>query len=146
MTRLKIVPVLLIAALALGCASETPPTEEGTAGGTGGYEIDESQLDSIALVDLAMSSGDIDYSTGMLYKVYAVYDPMSLPPEYASDALGKSGTQVIMEVQRNWNRLVPEHREEISQYIEPIGEGDTSGTQMDDVTPDRLDDARDSLE
>ncbi len=146
MTRLKIVPVLLVAALALGCASETPPPEEGTAGSTAGYEIDESRLDSIALINLAMSAGAIDYSTGTLYKVCAVYGPMSLPPEYESDAFGKSGTSLIMEVQRNWNRLTPEHREEISQYIEPIGQGDTSDTQLDDVTPDRLDDARDSFE
>jgi hypothetical protein len=145
MKRLKIVPVLLVAALLLGCASEAPPPDEGTASGAG-YEIDESQLDSFALINLAMSSGDLDYSTGTLYKVYAVFDPLSLPPEYESDVPGKSGTPLIMEVQRNWNRLTPEHREEISQYIEPIGEGDTSDTQLDDVTPDRLEDARDSLE
>ncbi len=133
-------------ALSLGCAAETPPPGEETVEGATPAPIDESRLDSIALIDAAMAAGDVDYSTAMLYKVYVMFDPMSVPPEYESNVLAKCGTPLIMEVQRNWNRLTPEDRAEISQYIEPLEEPGSADTQLDDVTPDRVSNDRDSLD
>ena len=133
-------------ALFLGCAAETPPPGEETAEDATPAPIDESRLDPIALIDAAMAAGDIDYSSAMLYKVYVMFDPMSVPPEYESDVPAKCGTPLIMEVQRNWNRLTPEDRAEISQYIEPLEHPGSADTQLDDVTPDRVNDDRDSLD
>ena len=133
-------------ALFLGCAAETPPPGGETVGDAAPAPIDESRLDSIALIDAAMAAGDVDYSTAMLYKVYVMFDPMSVPPEYESDVRAKCGTPLIMEVQRNWNRLTPEDRAEISQYIEPLELPGSADTQLDDVTPDRVNNDRDSLD
>jgi len=132
--------VLVTAALALGSAgcSTTGPPPAGQDVGALGPAADDS-LDSIALIEHAVAAGRIDYSTGVLYKVYAMFDPASLPPEFASDVPAKCGTPLILEVQRNWQRLHPEHRAEIEVYIQPIADPQDAGTDLDDVTRDRLD-------
>ena len=109
------------------------------------FSIDERRMSSLDLVDAAVRSGALEYSTGLLYKVYAMFEPHSLPPEYESDVPSKCGTPLILEVQRNWNLLSPDDRAEISQYIEPIGMPGETNTQLDDVTPDRLDHEREKL-
>ena len=130
--------MILIAAvlLAAGCAPMSDGRELAT----------DAELDSFSLIDHAVAQGRIDYSTGMLYKVYAQYDPMSLPDEYRSDAIGMVGTPLVAEIERNWHRILPEHRIEISQYIEHLLDIDDSGTQLDDVTPDRLDQERNRID
>ena len=75
-----------------------------------------------------------------------MFDPLSLPAEYMSDVPGKCGTPLISEIQRNWARLNPADQAEISQYIEPIGEIGSDETQLDDVTPDRLDRERTAID
>lgn len=145
--KLRTAGVLMVAGLVLvGCAARTSELEtEGVGAGVVAASGRE-QLDSLSLINMAVTAGDIDYSTGLLYKVYVMYDPMSLPAEFTSDTPAKCGTPLILEVQRNWDRLTPEHRAEIAQYIEPLHEASESDTQLDDVTPDRLDHERDSLE
>ena len=136
----------LAAALALfGCAPKEPDAGAADAAAPDRFARGEEALSSFALIELAMSEGRIDYSEGMLYKTYALFDRMSLPPEYESDVPAKSGTAVILEIQRNWHRLLPEHRAEISQYIEPIGRQDDD-TSLDDVTPERLEDERQRID
>lgn len=103
-------------------------------------------MSSLALINDAMTEGRLDYSTGLLYKVYAMFEPESLPPEFQSDVPSKCGTPIILEVQRNWNMLTPSDRAEISRYVQPIGEPGDTGTQLDDVTKDSLDDERRSLD
>jgi hypothetical protein len=103
-------------------------------------------MDSIAIIDRAMNTGMLDYSTGMLYKVYALYEPTSLPAEYRSAVPATAGASVVSEVQRNWSRIIPEHQAEIENYIEPPTELDTTDTELDDVTPDRLDHERNRLD
>ncbi len=105
-----------------------------------------TELDTYSLISLAVTEGEIGYSTGLLYKVYAMYDPLSLPSEYRSEVPGKCGTPLIDEVQRNWGRLTPADKAEISQYIKPIGERDFGGTQLDDVTPDQLERERTAID
>jgi hypothetical protein len=130
-----------------GCAGTSPePEADADADGATSYPTDEVPQSSIALIDAAQTSGQLDYSTALLYKVYVMFDPDSLPPEYRSDVPSKCGTPVILEVQRNWHLLAPEDRLEISQYIQPIGEPGDTGTGLDDVTPDRLDRERDDLD
>jgi len=139
--------VLIAASVLAGCAAHEAPPGEGAvdvaarADAVGG----EPSLSSLSLIELAVTEGRLDYSTGMLYKTYSLFEPMSLPPEYESSVPSKGGTAVILEVQRNWNRLSPDHRAEIELYIEPIGDQD-EGTALDDVTPDRLDHERDQLD
>jgi hypothetical protein len=130
----------------LGCAAKSPGAGGQVLGGSGAPVTEAEKLDSLSLINLAVAAGRIDYSTGILYKVYVMYDPMSVPAEYRSDVPAKCGTPLILEVQRNWDRLTPEHRAEIAQYIEPLHEESDSDTQLDDVTPDRLNHERDSLE
>jgi len=111
---------ILVAAAALtltGCSCSVPPVGE-----TGlSYSTDERPMSSLEMVDAAMRSGALEYSTGLLYKVYVMFEPESLPPEFASDVPSKCGTPLISEVQRKWNLLSPDDRAEISRYIEPIG-------------------------
>ncbi len=146
MRVLAVLAALLCVALLSGCATEMPVPEEETAVLDSGVLAGDERLSSLSLIETAMSTGRLDYSTGILYKVYAMFEPMSLPPEYESDVQGKCGTPLIIEVQRNWSRLTPEHRAEISQYIEPLIEMDDGENQLDDVTPDRLDHERERLD
>ena len=135
----------LVAAAALtftGCSCSVPPVDE-----TGlSYSTDERPMSSLEMVDAAMRSGALEYSTGLLYKVYVMFEPESLPPEFASDVPSKCGTPLISEVQRKWNLLSPDDRAEISRYIEPIGMPGDMDNQLDDVTPDRLDNEREKLD
>ena len=145
---------VLLAALvaaASGCSGDRPPPDEATAEGsmdeaTSLAQVNEMPLDSVALIERDVGSGLLDYSTGILYKVYAMFDPMSLPAEYESDVPIKCGTPLIMEVQRNWHRILPEHRSEIETYITPLTEPGDADTELDDVTPDRLEHERNRLD
>ncbi len=132
--------------LASGCSCHVPEVEPVSDETQVIYSTDEQPMSSLDLVEAAVRSGALEYSTGLLYKVYAMFDPSSLPPEYESAVPSKCGTALIMEVQRNWNLISPGDRAEISQYIEPIGMPGETGTQLDDVTPDRLDYEREKLD
>jgi hypothetical protein len=139
--RRAAVAATLAALLLAGCAMEHPPAGGGATELTG-----DRGLDSFALIDQAMASGKLDYSTGMLYKVYAMFDPADLPAEYQSDVPAKCGVSLIEEVQRNWNRLTPEARAEIGAYIQPVSSPSGTDTELDDVTPDRLEHERNRLD
>jgi hypothetical protein len=136
--------LLFALAFAAGCAPP-PPTGEVVAP-TVASPTAERPADSITLIDRAVSAGRLDYSTGVLYKVYVMFEPESVPPEYGSDVPSKCGTPLVQEVQRNWNMLTAEHRSEISQYIQPVTEVDRTDTQLDDVSPDRLEGEREKLD
>ncbi|MFH1690438.1 MAG: hypothetical protein ABIE42_09405 [Candidatus Eisenbacteria bacterium] len=107
---------------------------------------DEQPMSSLDLIDAAVRSGALEYSTGLLYKVYTMFEPESIPPEFASDVPAKCGTPLISEVQRNWNLLSQDVQAEVGRYIEPIGMPGETDTQLDDVTPDRLDNEREKLD
>ena len=125
--------------LVSGCAAGRPQEESG-------YAVDDTSLDSFALIDKAMNTGRLDYSTGTLYKVYAAYEPLSLPEDYRSDVPLTGVSALVSEVERNWNRLTEEHRGEIAAYIQPVSEPDEHDTGLDDVTPDRLEHERNRLD
>jgi len=147
--RYAILATLVAATILTGCAAREQATDADAVDvempEAGGSDSDEPSLSSLSLIDIAMNEGRIDYSTGMLYKTFSLFDPMSLPPEYESSVPSKGGTAVILEVQRNWNRLAPDDRAEIGLYIEPIGQQDDE-TSLDDVTPDRLEHERTRLD
>ena len=123
----------------MGCASVEPLSK-------GAYEGDGGELDSFGLIEQAVSAGRLDYSTGALYRVYAAFEPMSLPEEYESDVPLRGVSALVSEVERNWNLLTDEHRAEIAAYIQPVGEPDEHDTGLDDVTPDRLEHERNRLD
>jgi hypothetical protein len=143
-------PTAVLAALSAamllgGCAAQAPWTDDAAVPGAIAYTAGERPLDSIALIDEAVAAGDIDYTTGLLYKVYAMFDPLSLPPEFASDVPAKCGTPLVLEVQRNWHRFTPQERAEIEIYIRPITDpGEAAGTDLDDVTRDLIDQEREN--
>lgn len=127
------------AALAAGCAVGRPESESAGDGS-------DAVLDSFGLIEAAMAAGRIDYSTGILYKVYAVYEPTSLPEEYRSEEPLRRAASLVSEVERNWNRLSEDDRSEIAAYIDPPADPDEQGTGLDDVTPDRLEHERNRLD
>lgn len=129
--------VLLLAALTLaGCAGQSTP--HAGSGDLRSSPVGEGgELGSCALIELAVSQGRLDYGTGLLYKVLSVHDPASLPEEFQSDAPSKCGTPIAVEVERNWHRLSPGQRAEIELYIEPLRDQDETGTDLDDIGPDR---------
>jgi hypothetical protein len=137
------VVVAAAAAAVAGCSCSVPAPPPG---GDVSYPTDGRPMSSIELIDAAVTAGELEYSTGLLYKVYVMFEPESLPPEFVSDVPSKCGTPVISEVQRNWNMLSPDDAAEISRYIEPLGRPGETETQLDDVTPDRLDHERDTLD
>lgn len=130
--------------LASGCAG--PPPGDGPATERPLLPTAERPLDSVALIDNAVRAGRLDYTTGLLYKIYVMHEPQSLPQEYQSDVPAKCGTALIQEVQRSWNLLTPEQRAEISQYVQPVGELHNADTQLDDVSPERLESEREKID
>ena len=145
--RVLLAATLAVATLfAFGCSCRVPEVEPVSDETQVTYSTDEQPMSSLDLIEAAVRSGALEYSAGLLYKVYVMFEPDSLPPEYESDVPAKCGTPLIMEVQRNWNLLSLDDRAEISQYIEPIGMPGETNTQLDDVTPDRLDHEREKLD
>ena len=143
---LSVAAFFAAALFAAGCSCSLPAVEPISGESQVAYSTDERPMSSLELIEVAVRSGALEYSTGLLYKVYAMFEPDSLPPEFVSDVPSKCGTPLILEVQRNWNMLSPDDRAEISRYIEPIGMPGEIGTQLDDVTPDRLDHEREKLD
>jgi hypothetical protein len=138
MKKSLVLAALISAALA-GCAQQGPFVD----GSATPYATGERPLDSIALIEQAFTTGRIDYTTSLLYKVYAAYEPMSLPSEFESDVPAKCGTPLVLEVQRNWHRFTPEEQAAIGVYIQPIADpNDPVDTDLDDVTRDHLDQER----
>jgi len=78
------------------------------------------QLSSVELINRDYEQEAIDYDTRALYLTYSIYEPEALPPEYQSNVPIKSATPIILEIQRNWDRLSPATQERISQYIQPL--------------------------
>ncbi|MEA3408906.1 MAG: hypothetical protein U9Q95_01005 [Candidatus Eisenbacteria bacterium] len=146
LTRLPLTALAVVVLFAAGCTCRVPEAEPVSDETRATYSTDERPMSSLELIEVAVRSGILEYSTGLLYKVYTMFDPSSLPPEYESAVPSKCGTPLISEVQRNWNMLSPDDRAEISQYIEPIGMPGETGTQLDDVTPDRLNHEREKLD
>ncbi len=75
---------------------------------------------SAELIKAAYARGEINYDEQMLYLVYSVFEPESLPLEYQSDVPYKDATPIILEVKRNWEQLSPATRDKISVYIQPL--------------------------
>jgi hypothetical protein len=139
MKRRSVLAALAAAAILAGCAPSEPLHDDAAVS----YPTDDRPLDSIALIDQAFAAGNIDYTTSLLYKVYAMFDSASLPAEFASDVPAKCGTPLIQEVQRSWHRFTPEEQAEIGVYIQPIANPDEPiDTDLDDVTKDHLDSER----
>jgi hypothetical protein len=146
MTWRVLVLLLAAAAVLFGCAARKPAEEITPAASDVTSTVGERPLDSLALIDQAVRAGRIDYSTGLLYKVYVMFEPESLPLDYKSQIPAKCGTPLIEEVQRNWDRLTPEQRAEIQVYIQPVKDPRVPDTQLDDVTRDRLDHEQEKLD
>lgn len=70
----------------------------------------------------AYEQGIIDFDTQALYLTYSIYEPEALPSEYQSNVPAKDATSIILEIQRNWDRLSAETQQEISRYIQPLEE------------------------
>ncbi len=80
----------------------------------------ETKETSLQLINRAYEQNTIDFDTRALYLTYSIYDAEALPPEYQSNVPMKDATPIILEIQRNWDKLSPTTREEISQYIQPL--------------------------
>ncbi len=81
---------------------------------------EETTQNSVELIDRAYEKGVIDYNMRALYLTYSIYKPEALPQEYQSNMPMKDATPIILEIQRNWDRLSLETQEKISQYIQPL--------------------------
>ena len=91
-----------------------------SCGGDGETKQNSVQLTSVELINRDYEQKAIDYDTRALYLTYSIYKPEALPPEYQSNAPIKSATPIILEIQRNWDRLSPATQDKISQYIQPL--------------------------
>jgi len=86
----------------------------------------ETRQTSIQLINRAYEQNSIDFDTQALYLTYSIHNPEALPPEYQSNVPMKDATPIILEIQRNWDKLSPATQEEISQYIQPLEKGDST--------------------
>lgn len=72
----------------------------------------ETRQTSIQLINRAYEQNTIDFDTRALYLTYSIYRPEALPPEYQSNVPMKDATPIILEIQRNWDKLSPTTQEE----------------------------------
>jgi len=75
----------------------------------------ERQFNSIDLIDRAYRNGEITHSEALNYKVTAVLRNESLPLQYRSKGIIKSGTMVLMEARLNKHLLTPENEKILSR-------------------------------
>ena len=92
-----------------GNGSMSPPTARGDA-------KDGTSPPSIMLIEQAYQAGRIDLDTAAMYKVFSVFDPQKLPPEYQSPTPAKCATTVLLEVARNWQILKAATKSSLSSY------------------------------
>jgi hypothetical protein len=86
----------------------------------------ETGQTSAQLINGAYEQNIINFDTRALYLTYSIYNAGALPPEYQSKVPMKDATSIILEIQRNWDKLSPTTREEISQYIQPLEKIDST--------------------
>ncbi|MBC7251926.1 MAG: hypothetical protein H5T62_16810, partial [Anaerolineae bacterium] len=60
---------------------------------------------SLELIEEAYLRGELDYETALVYKVYSVFAPDRLPPEFQSDTPFRGATLVLVEVMNAWDSL-----------------------------------------
>jgi len=75
----------------------------------------ETRQTSIQLINRAYEQEAIDYDTRALYLTYSIYKPEALPPEYQSNVPMKDATPIILEIQRNWDKVSPATQEETNE-------------------------------
>jgi len=63
------------------------------------------QLSSLELIEQAYLRGELDYETALVYKVYSVFAPDRLPPQFRSDTPSRGATLVLAEVMSVWDSL-----------------------------------------
>lgn len=80
----------------------------------------ETKQTSVQLINRAYEQNTIDFDTRALFLTYSIYDAEALPQEYQSSVPMKDATPIILEIQRNWDKLSPTTQEEISRYIQPL--------------------------
>lgn len=75
----------------------------------------ETRQTSIQLINRAYEQNTIDFDTRALYLTYSIYEPEALPPEYQSNVPMKDATPIILEIQRNWDKVSPTTQEETNE-------------------------------
>jgi hypothetical protein len=90
----------------------------------------DPQPPSVTLIEEAHQEGRISYETSLLYKVYSIFDPQKLPPEYQSSTPGKCATPILQEVRRNWETLSPQIKSELSSYSALLSRPTLSGPEL----------------
>lgn len=85
---------------------------------------------SVVLIEQAYQKGRISYETGILYKVYSIFDPQKLPAEYQSSTPGKCATPILKEVRRNWGRLSSQVKGELAAYSALLSRPSLSGPEL----------------
>jgi hypothetical protein len=79
----------------------------------------EGRPPSLTLIEEAYQRGELDYETALVYKVYTVFVPYRLPPEYQSDTPARSATLIFLEVSRNWEALSPQTQALLTEFLKP---------------------------
>ena len=85
---------------------------------------------SVVLIEEAYQKGRISYETGILYKVYSVFDPQKLPAGYQSSTPGKCATPILREVMRRWSTLSSRVKMELAAYPALFSRPTLSGPEL----------------
>jgi len=93
-------------------------------------QASDPPLPSAVLIEEAYQKGRISYETGILYKVYSVFDPQKLPAEYQSSTPGKCATPILREVMRRWSTLSSRVKMELAAYPALFSRPTLSGPEL----------------
>ncbi|MCC6346685.1 MAG: hypothetical protein IT388_05800 [Nitrospirales bacterium] len=80
----------------------------GMAGSTSGST--PARENSIRLIEKAYERGELDYTTALNYKIYALFNRARLPRTFHSSLSVKSATPVLLEAKNNRHLLYSENR------------------------------------
>ncbi|MBU0704582.1 MAG: hypothetical protein KKC18_12025, partial [Chloroflexi bacterium] len=72
---------------------------------------------SLVLIEEAVQRGGLDYETALVYKVYTIFAPDRLPPEFQSDTTSRSATLILEEMLRSWGTLSPQTRALLTEFV-----------------------------
>jgi len=88
------------------------------SGGAASEESAPEKMSSTELVQADFEKGKLTYDKALLYKVYGVFNQPELPSQYKSGEETRDGTQTLLEIRRNWDKLPKDTREKLEPFFE----------------------------
>ena len=121
--RLIVLAIFLFFLVSCGGGSDSAPAADTTTDGNTTEENTDNDssavITSLDLIDQAVTDGELDSETALIYKTYAAFNDPRLPAEYAGDASGVVNPDFLWEATGNFDTLSPATQEILAPFLIP---------------------------